>query len=391
MMPMAKLIAYSMKKGKIKHLFNSHFNMSKEINVNNMKKIDRKKFQNNLLTWFDENKRHLPWRLTENPYYIWISEIMLQQTQVDTVIPYYENFISKFPTPYALAEAPQDDVYKAWEGLGYYSRARNLQQGVREVVEQYGGEVPDDKKSILNIKGIGPYTAGAILSIAYGKKEPAVDGNVMRVLSRVFLIDDDIMKAKTRKKFEEILYDLIPEQDPSSFNQGLMELGALICKPKSPKCSDCPVRECCHALDEGIQENYPVKKKKQAPKREDMAVLVIRNQNGEILIQKRPEQGLLASLWELPTIKINPEADPKKTCETYLKKEHNLDCSLEKLGLEFTHTFSHIKWYLTVYEGEWNNSETSDKEKKWVSLSDLTPYSFPIPHQKIIKNIQRKV
>lgn len=366
--------------------------MMKELEVSNMIKKQQQLFQNDLLNWFEENKRQLPWRLTQNPYYIWISEVMLQQTQVDTVIPYYERFIHEFPTPEALADASQEQVYKLWEGLGYYSRARNLHQGVREVVEQYEGAVPDNKKDILKIKGIGPYTAGAILSIAYDKKEPAVDGNVMRVLSRVFLIDDDIMQVKTRKRFEAILYELIPERDPSSFNQGLMELGALICKHKNPKCDKCPVATYCGAQHSHVQENYPVKKKKQAQKVMDIAVLVVSDETKDhYLIQKRPDQGLLASLWEFPTIECSSvENEAQGECRQYLKSVHQLDSRFKPFGMTFTHTFSHIKWNITVFEGPVLGGEKEETDTiKWVPQSDIQHYPLPIPHQKILKRLMK--
>ena len=189
-------------------------------------------FQNDLIGWFEEEQRDLPWRKNKDPYRVWVSEIMLQQTRVEAVKPYYANFMGKFPTLEALANADDEEVLKAWEGLGYYSRARNLHAAVKEVKEVYGGVVPSDVKKIEKLKGVGPYTKGAILSIAYGIPEPAVDGNVMRVLSRILSVWDDIAKPKTRKVFEEIVREIISVENPSYFNQGLMELGALICIPK---------------------------------------------------------------------------------------------------------------------------------------------------------------
>ena len=216
---------------------------------------------NALLSWYHREKRDLPWRKTSNPYYIWVSEVMLQQTRVDTVIPYYERFIEKFPTMEDTRGSEESDLLKMWEGLGYYSAARNLQAGVEEVVEDYGGEVPATRKEISTLKGVGPYTAGAVLSIAFGIPEHAVDGNVMRVISRLLLIEEDIAIPRTKKIFEDVVMDLIDKEDPSSFNQGLMELGATICTPR-PKCLLCPVREFCTAFHEGRQEELPVKTKK---------------------------------------------------------------------------------------------------------------------------------
>ena len=285
----------------------------------NLNGFSRETFQTQLLAWYDENKRDLPWRKTRDPYHIWVSEIMLQQTRVDTVIPYFENFIERFPTIDEIAEADEEDVLKAWEGLGYYSRARNLQAAVREVKESYGGVVPNNEEEISTLKGVGPYTAGAILSIAYGKPVPAVDGNVMRVLSRILLVYDDISKAKTRKAFEQAVRELIPNDEASSFNQALMELGAVVCTPKSPGCLLCPVRSECRAFHEGVQTELPVKAKKKRPKPVPIAVAVLENANGQFLISKRPNKGLLANLWEFPNCEVNRKQNSKKQLQQFFK------------------------------------------------------------------------
>jgi len=231
-----------------------------------MSEFNKITFRKALIEWYLEEKRNLPWRQTSDPYKIWVSEIMLQQTRVDTVIPYYNRFIDAFPSMGELANADEEKLLKQWEGLGYYSRARNLQAGVREVVENYNSVVPQTREEISTLKGVGPYTAGAILSIAYGRPEHAVDGNVMRVLSRVLLIKEDIAKPKTRKIFEQAVSEIIDVQDPSSFNQGLMELGAVICTPTSPKCLLCPVRENCSAFYAGEQNDLPIKTKNKKNK-----------------------------------------------------------------------------------------------------------------------------
>src|SRR6478735_6794307 len=263
----------------------------------NLDKIDSKAFQSDLISWFKQEQRDLPWRKDQDPYKVWVSEIMLQQTRVDTVIPYFNRFIEQFPTVEALSKAEEEKVLKAWEGLGYYSRARNLHSAVKEVHEKYGGQVPDNPKEISSLKGVGPYTAGAILSIAYGIPEPAVDGNVMRVLSRILLIKDDIAKPKTRKVFEEIVREIISIENPSYFNQGLMELGALICIPKNPSCLLCPVREHCRGYAEGVQKELPVKSKAKAPKMVPIVAGVLQTEDGRYVINKRPSTGLLANMW----------------------------------------------------------------------------------------------
>ncbi|GGD47232.1 A/G-specific adenine glycosylase [Paenibacillus nasutitermitis] len=262
-------------------------------------------FSRELLGWYRENKRILPWRMNRDPYRIWVSEVMLQQTRVDTVIPYYERFMEKFPTAAALAEAPEEEVLKAWEGLGYYSRARNLQAGASEVLERHGGVVPDNKDAVSSLRGVGPYTAGAIMSIAFNRPEPAVDGNVMRVLSRFFCLEDDIAKPSTRVKIEKLAQSLIPEGAAGDFNQALMELGALVCTPKSPGCLTCPVMAHCEGRMAGKEHVLPIKTKAKPPRPETrLAALIVGSGEhaGKVLVRQRQSSGLLARMWELPHV-----------------------------------------------------------------------------------------
>ncbi|KMK74942.1 A/G-specific adenine glycosylase [Alkalihalobacillus pseudalcaliphilus] len=345
-------------------------------------------FQQDLLNWFETHKRDLPWREDNNAYRVWVSEIMLQQTRVDTVIPYFTNFMREFPSMEALAEADEERILKAWEGLGYYSRVRNLQSAVREVVESYGGVVPNNRQEIAALKGVGPYTAGAILSIAYGLPEPAVDGNVMRVLSRVLHIDEDIMKPKTRKRFEAILYELIAKEDPSSFNQGLMELGALICTPTSPGCLLCPVREHCRAFAKGIQTELPVKIKKVKQKLKRLNVCVIEDEKGQVLIEKRPEKGLLAGLWQFVTLETEGETDFRESGIGELSEfSESLSAqSLQGPVQEVEHVFSHLKWKMDVYRLVVDHDTWQLKNlQKWVNKNEIENYAFPVPYQKIIE------
>lgn len=346
-------------------------------------------FQNNLVSWFTLHQRSLPWRESKDAYRVWVSEIMLQQTRVDTVIPYYQAFMREFPTLEELAYAEEDRILKAWEGLGYYSRVRNLQTAARQVVEEFAGQVPSSLAEISKLKGVGPYTAGAILSIAYGKPEPAVDGNVMRVLSRVLMIDADIAKVSTRKLFEAILYDLVSKKDPSAFNQGLMELGALICTPTSPGCLLCPVREYCQANQAGIQESLPVKSKKKKAKAKQMAAVIIRNQAGEVLIEKRPDKGLLARMWQFPNIETtNIDTQPKELKEALA--EYNVPVNIGEKVQQVEHVFSHLIWSISVYEANTVGNTDFNIEGRWVKVSELEQYPFPVSHQKIIEEIKRR-
>ncbi|GAB7389324.1 A/G-specific adenine glycosylase [Bacillaceae bacterium] len=350
-------------------------------------------FQRDLLDWFARNQRDLPWRKDKDPYKIWVSEIMLQQTRVETVIPYFNRFIEKFPTLEALAAADTDEVLKAWEGLGYYSRARNLHAAVREVIEKYGGVVPDSREGISRLKGIGSYTAGAILSIAYGKREPAVDGNVMRVLARILRCEDDVRQQATRKRFKRIARELIPEGEASSFNQALMELGALICTPRAPQCLFCPVLRYCRGREAGVHEELPVKGKKKPLRAVEMVAAVVRNDD-RILINKRPEEGLLAGLWELPNRERVRELSREETIARYLFERFGIRAQPRAHLMEVRHTFSHLQWHLHVYECEWRAdggrlSELADTAR-WVRLSELTRYAFPVSHGKIVQKLTQE-
>ena len=348
--------------------------------------FDEKQFQKDLISWYKKEQRILPWRENKDPYRVWVSEIMLQQTRVDTVIPYFERFMKQFPTVEDLANADEADVLKAWEGLGYYSRARNLQSAVQEVAESYGGVVPNNPKEIAELKGVGPYTAGAILSIAYDIPHPAVDGNVMRVLSRIIGIWEDIAKPSTRKTFEEVTRRIISQDDPSSFNQGMMELGAIVCTPKSPSCLLCPVQEHCRAFSEGSQEELPIKSKKKAPRPVPIAVLALEDSEGNFMIRQRPDTGLLASLWEFPNVELLEGGLKEDQLKTHIHKVYNVQATIEKEIASFNHIFSHLKWQLTVFRGSFQG-EIDYNNAKLVNRNDFGKYAFPVAYQKIVKMI----
>ncbi|MFA1822052.1 A/G-specific adenine glycosylase [Virgibacillus oceani] len=343
-------------------------------------------FQQDLLEWYHENKRELPWREDQDPYKIWVSEIMLQQTKVDTVIPYFQRFIEKFPTPEVLAEAEEQDVLKAWEGLGYYSRARNLQNAIREVVSSYGGNVPENEKELGDLKGIGPYTKGAILSIAYNQPVPAIDGNVMRVFSRLLLIEEDISLTKTKKLFDEKVREVISKEDPASFNQAVMELGALVCTPRSPGCLLCPVQAHCEAFAQGREEELPVKAKAKKQREISYAVLLIGNEKNEYLIEKRPEKGLLANLWQFPMIP-DSEVDLKQA-DDWIYKNYGIRAQMKKKLGKLNHVFTHLIWQLDIYEATTEETAVKKDSVFFVDKEKLEEYPFPVSHQKMMKYIQ---
>lgn len=345
-----------------------------------LQNFDKASFVEALSVWYEENKRDLPWRKTKDPYKIWVSEIMLQQTKVDTVIGYYEKFMERFPTVHDLAYAQEQEVLKMWEGLGYYSRARNLHTAAQEVVEDLNGNIPTNPVVLGKLKGIGPYTKGAISSIAYGEREPAVDGNVMRVLSRVLNISDNISDQKTRRRFEHIIRELLPFGDPSSFNQGLMELGALICVPKSPACLQCPVRMYCRGLETGEMINLPVKQKKKKQRVERYAVLLLQDETGKVAIEQRPSTGLLANMWQFPMVEESQLHSRLAGGNLYFHNQAEIEIK-EKAG-KVRHVFSHVIWELEVYP-----ARVIHKDKacaySFLSKEKMSEYPFSVSHQKV--------
>lgn len=356
-------------------------------------------FRRTLLNWYDNEKRDLPWRRTKNPYFIWISEIMLQQTQVVTVIPYYERFLEWFPTIEDLANAPEDKLLKAWEGLGYYSRVRNMQKAAQEIMENFGGVFPDNHKDILSLKGIGPYTAGAISSIAFGLAEPAVDGNVMRVMARLFEVNYDIGDPKNRKIFQAIMEILIDPERPGDFNQALMDLGTDIESAKNPRPYESPIRFFSAAYLHGTYDKYPIKLPKKKPKPLQLQAFVIRNSKDDFLLEKNLDGRLLGGFWSFPIVEtdfIGQQLDLFEKDTTSLKTvsqkalfEKDYQVTPDWTKREFSqvkHTFSHQKWTIELIEGLVTSDEvTKDKELRWVSLDQLQDFPMATPQKKMLK------
>lgn len=303
-----------------------------------------------LLKWYRRSQRSLPWRKTCDPYRIWISEIMLQQTQVDTVIPYYHRFLKAFPTVYSLARAPLQDVLKAWENLGYYSRARNLHSAAKVIVEKFGGQIPDNLEEIKTLQGIGEYTAGAILSIAYGQAVPAVDGNVRRILCRLFAIRKPMDDTREQKQLQKLAASLIPVKHPGDFNQALMDLGATICKAKNPDCPRCPLAELCQARLDELQNVLPITRKAPAIPHRQAAAAVIRNPKGMLLVVQRPTSGLLASLWKLPGGFIKSDEDTENSLRRSVKEELGISIRQGEYLTSVNHTYTHFRIILQAYE-----------------------------------------
>jgi A/G-specific adenine glycosylase len=345
----------------------------------------KKEIQAKLLQWYKKNGRDLPWRKTTDPYAIWISEIMLQQTQVATVIPYYRKFIKFFPTLRHLAKASLPSILKAWEGLGYYSRARNLHRASRIVLNDFHGKIPDQLKDLLALPGIGRYTAGAILSIALNEAAPILDGNVKRVLSRLFGIGGHLAGNKTETLLWHLAESLIPKGRASSFNQGLMDLGAMICTPKEPHCFECPLRDLCKGRALGNPERFPEKiLKKRIPHLE--AICAVVQQNGKVLLRQRPPEGLLGGLWEFPNWPIKEKKDPNLK---HLKHQGRTEIGLRVKGKEligsFHQTFSHFKLTLHVYDCELQDGTGGGR---WVPMRNLPLLPMSRIHRRIATHLQ---
>ncbi|WP_373485154.1 A/G-specific adenine glycosylase [Acetobacterium malicum] len=351
--------------------------------------------QTDLLKWFEKAKRDLPFRRTRDPYFIWISEIMAQQTQIDTLIPFYNRFIDSFPTVFSLALAPVDEVIKAWEGLGYYSRARNLHQAARIIVADYDGLMPDNFAELIKLPGIGPYTGGAIASIAFNEPVSAVDGNVLRVISRFCNSFADIGDAKTKKQMTRWIESILPEA-AGDFNEALMELGALICTPQSPKCLLCPIRSGCQSHTAGTTGQLPVKKKKTKQLTRKMEVGIV-TQNGCLFFVRRPDAGLLSGMWSFPIVEAtvgNGQDIKKKLGENFPELNEPIFIGTSR------HVFSHIIWEMSVYRFNLDSmvSETashpyfisapgvpqSDHQTAFKALPQIDDLALPVAFSKLL-------
>ena len=332
--------------------------------------MNRKNFTQTILSWYDQGHRDLPWRRTQDPYRIWISEIMLQQTRAETVVSYYERFLARYPTVQDLASAPEEELLKAWEGLGYYSRARSLQKAAKEIVARYGGQLPADLEKLRALPGIGDYTAGAIASIAFGIPDAAVDGNVERVLCRWDAIKDEVGTPAVRRQIAARAQALVPPDRPGAFANAMMEMGATMCTPKNPKCLLCPVREGCMGFAQGIAQELPHKAKKKAQRVENRAVLLVFCDN-RVLIVTRQEK-LLGGLFVFPD--VLEESDPARLCQA-LEALGIRAAYDEKLG-HARHVFTHLIWEMDVHAVV-ADEMTQVPGGQWVSRQELA--ALPLP------------
>ncbi len=343
-------------------------------------------FAEALLHWYPKIYRRLPWRDTTDPYAIWVSEIMLQQTQVATVLPYYRRFLSTYPTVSSLAAAPLDHVLKLWQGLGYYARARYLHRAAQKVVDTFGATIPSSRAELQSLPGIGRSTAGAILNIAFGQRHPILDGNVKRVLSRYFCVRGPIKEKRVEDRLWQLSAQVLPQKRVAIFTQAIMELGATVCLPKRPQCSLCPVASGCQGYKKGVQDKLPLKPPSKKPPHLDYVAAIIRQEGkagNRVWIRKRPEKGLLAGLWEFP----GGTVENKDSFHEVIQKEVGRTIS----GVPWfiiKHPFSHFR--MTLHVVSCKTSRPCPASHKSVPISQLGEYAFSSAHQKIVLRLQKE-
>jgi A/G-specific adenine glycosylase len=334
-----------------------------------------------LLDWYDRHRRDLPWRAkpgeTANPYRVWLSEIMLQQTTVAAVKPFYLNFLQRFPTVEALAEAPTDSVMQAWAGLGYYSRARNLHACAKAVVDNHGGEFPGTEAELLKLRGIGAYTAAAVAAIAFNQKAAAVDGNVERVISRLFMVEEPLPKAKPL--IRALTEELVPEDRPGDFAQAVMDLGATICTPKRPACALCPWMKPCQARAAGLQETFPKKQKKEAGQLRKGAAFVVLRADDTILLRTRPPTGLLGGMAEPPTSEWEPAYEPSRAV-----LDAPIEARWQRLPGTVRHVFTHFPLELTVLFAKVPKGTPAPYDMRWTPRLQLHEEALPGAMKKVL-------
>ena len=339
-----------------------------------------------LLAWYGRHARPLPWRQTRAPYPIWVSEVMAQQTQIKTVIPYYHRFMNRFETVGRLAAADDQEVLKLWEGLGYYSRARNLHRAAQVVVDRWNGEIPDDWDRFHSLPGVGDYIASAVLSIAFDRPHAVVDGNVKRVLSRLKTIDTPVNGSGGHREFQAVAQSLLDPSDPAMFNQAMMELGALVCVPRNPKCHACPMGDVCLAHAQGVTDRYPRREKRHPVPQYHLALGVVRK-NGRVLITRRKPDGLLGGLWEFPGGKRLADEPPEQACVRKIREAVNLEVEVTEKITRIRHAYTHFKIVADVFWCRYVSGRVRRNgpvAHRWIRVDQIHQYPFPGANHKFI-------
>ena len=349
--------------------------------------------RNRLLAWYQQNSRPLPWRKSTNPYHIWVSEVMLQQTQVNTVIPYYHNFLKRFPNLNCLARSDLQDILKIWEGMGYYARARNLHRAARIVVNEFSGTIPDTWDDFRKLPGVGDYIAAAVLSIVFDRPYAVVDGNVKRVLSRLLKIDDPLNTAKSIKHFKMAAADLLDQNHPGMFNQAMMELGAMICKPRDPACEGCPLQKMCRAYGTDAVTEYPKRLKRRSTPQYQIAVGVV-FKNSRVLITQRKLEGLLGGLWEFPGGKIKVNETAENACVREIKEEVNIVVAVDRHLTQVKHAYTHFKITMDVFCCRYLSGRVKlngPVDHRWIQLQQIDDFPVPKANHKFIPKLMQRL
>jgi len=341
-----------------------------------------------LLAWYDANRRDLPWRRTRDPYRILVAEYLLQRTRIVSGTPYYERFLDRFPTVRDLAAASLDDVLAVWEGLGFYGRARNLRAAARAIVERHGGQVPQSVEELESLPGIGPYTAGAIASIAFGVPVPAVDGNVTRVIARLFRVREDVSKAVSRHRIAELASRLVPPERPGAFNQAMMDLGATVCTPIVPRCPECPMEGICVARAAGEERVLPVSNALRPPRTVPVVFGLVRRRD-RVLLVRRPAKGLLAGLWALPGGEWSEATDERDALRQLIRDQAGLRVRVDSRFASVSHTFSHRRWRGAIYSCAPVGPIRRCAEARWMRLQDIPATPLVPFHRKALVDAAR--
>ncbi len=351
------------------------------------KNTDARSFRRKLLSWYERHQRKLPWRDCEDPYKTWISEVMLQQTTVQAIFPYYSRWMQMFPNIKSLSQFPLQKILKAWQGLGYYQRAKNIHRASKIIFEKHKGNIPQDYEELRKLPGFGPYITAAVLSLAFDLPYPVIDANVRRVLMRLKGVSGEA-NPKNDRALLDFLTPYFPKKKSGQFNQALMEFGALVCRPKNPSCLICPLNDFCKAFKEGKQEVIPLPKKRNTRRIE--AVVAVIRKNGKILVQKRPPRGLLADLWEFPGGKRKPGETLEEALHREIREELHAEIQEEKLLIRVQHSYTQFLVSLYAYECRLKNEPRTNKNHhRWLTLKGLRRYPVPSGSAKIIKYLEQ--